>query len=325
MKLEQNNQPLLFSTTQISDIFFTEYLSQASGDFIKVYLYMLFLSKYNKEVKVTDLSKKLALSFNTIQEAIKYWETQGVILKKNTGYILNSLQEIELFKLYKPKVNLSSKDIENSNKNKYRAKAIENINNNCFQGIMSPSWYVDIDTWFKKYSFDEQVMIALFEYCLNKSALHRNYVQAVAETWYQNNIKSFTDLDNYYIKQEKFNKIRNTISKKLSLTRPLTKYEEAYIEKWTVQFGYGLDIIEIALKRTTSKANPSFDYLDKLISDWKDRGFTTIAEIQKFLLEFKKKTSATKQLEKQTGYKNYDQRKYNNLDSLYTNAKQALN
>ena len=38
-----------------------------------------------------------------------------------------------------------------------------------------------------------------------------------------------------------------------------------------LDYNYSMDIIEIALKKTTSKANPSFDYLDKLLTDWNDR------------------------------------------------------
>ena len=64
MKLEQNDLSLIFSQTSIPDVFFTEYLSQANGDFIKVYLYLSFLSKYNKEVKINDLSKKLEMQLN---------------------------------------------------------------------------------------------------------------------------------------------------------------------------------------------------------------------------------------------------------------------
>ena len=112
MKLEQNDESLLFSTTKIPDIFFSEYLSQASGDFIKVYLYILFLSKYGKDIKINDLAKKLSLSFPIIQEALKFWEELGVITKKGTGFIINNLQEIELHKLYKPNVSLSADDIE---------------------------------------------------------------------------------------------------------------------------------------------------------------------------------------------------------------------
>ena len=54
MKLEQKDSSLILSETSIPDVFFTEYLSQANGDYVKVYLYLYFLSKYNKEVKIND-------------------------------------------------------------------------------------------------------------------------------------------------------------------------------------------------------------------------------------------------------------------------------
>ena len=213
MKLEQNDQLPLFSSTQIPDIFFSEYLSSANGDFIKVYLYLLFLSKYDKDIKINDLSKKLGLSLNTIQDAIKYWEEQEVLTKKSNGYILNNLQEIELYKLYKPKTSLSAEQVQKSAESQKRANAIEYINNKYFSGLMPTTWYPDIELWFKKYSFDEEVMIALFSYCFDKSALHRNYIKAVADAWSKNNIKTYNDLESYYEKQEKINKIANSISK----------------------------------------------------------------------------------------------------------------
>ena len=64
MKLKAKEQSFLFSNTTIPDVFFAEYLSSASGDFVKVYLYLLYLSKYNKDIKINDLSRKLNLSFN---------------------------------------------------------------------------------------------------------------------------------------------------------------------------------------------------------------------------------------------------------------------
>ena len=51
MRLEQNDMSLIFSQTNIPDVFFTEYLSGANGDFVKVYLYLFFLSKYIKMLK----------------------------------------------------------------------------------------------------------------------------------------------------------------------------------------------------------------------------------------------------------------------------------
>ena len=319
MKLEQNDLSLLFSTTNLPDVFFTEYLSQLSGDCVKIYLYISFLAKYNKEIKLNDLSKKLNIPLKTIQDSMKVLEDEQIITKKNTGYIINNLQEVELHKLYNPKVTSSPEEIEKIAQNKYRAKAIENINNEFFQGMMSPSWYSDIDLWFKKYSFDEEVMNALFRYCFNRSALHRNYIQTVAEAWFQNNIKTFNDLDKYYEKQEKLNSLQKSISKKLGITRNLTQYEEGYIEKWNMDFGYNLDVIEIALKKTTSKANPNFEYLDKLLTDWHDRSLKTPNDVQSFLTQMKEKNKNIKTLEKTAGYSNYDQRNYNDLNSFYSN------
>lgn len=319
MKLEQSDLSLLFSSTNLPDIFFTEYLSQISGDALKVYLYITFLAKYNKDIRLNDLSKKLELPLKTIQDSIKYLEEQSLITKKNTGYIINNIQEIELHKLYTPKVTSSPEELEKIAQNKQRAKAIDSINNQFFQGIMSPSWYSDIDLWFKKYSFDEEVMIALFQYCFNRSALHRNYIQAVAEAWFKNNIKTYNDLDKYYEKQEKLNTLQKTISKKLGITRHLSQYEEGYIEKWNIDYGYNLDIIEIALKKTTSKSNPNFDYLDKLLTDWHDRNLKTSNDIQSFLTQLKEKKKNIKTLEKNNGYSNYDQRNYSDLNNFYAN------
>ena len=43
MKLIPSNSSFLFASTEISDIFFTEYLPEAKSEFVKVYFYVLFL------------------------------------------------------------------------------------------------------------------------------------------------------------------------------------------------------------------------------------------------------------------------------------------
>ena len=319
MKLEQPEVPLLFSETVVPDIFFAEYLSQMPANSVKIYLYMIFLSKYKKDIKLNDMSKKLALPLKDINDGIAYLEQNGFITKKETGYIIANLQELTLHKLYTPNLTLSPEKVADVAKNKARAKVITHINNAYFQGIMGPSWYNDIDLWFTKYNFDEQVMIALFEYCFSRSALHKKYVQTVAEAWGNNKIQTWNDLDLYYQKQEKLVKIKKTIAKKLGKTT-LTQYEEAYIEKWVIDFGYDLNIIEIALKRTTFKASPTFEYFNNIITDWHDRNLKTANEILAFIEQRNKQKKDTKQLEKQVAKASFDQRQYDNLAFLYANS-----
>ena len=319
MKLEQPDVPLLFSVTTVPDIFFAEYLSQMPSNSVKVYLYITFLSKYKKDIRLNDMSKKLALPLKDINDALSYLDTNGLIIKKENGYIVANLQELTLHKLYTPNLTASPEKVADVAKNKARAKVINHINNAYFQGIMGPSWYNDIDIWFRKYDFDEQVMIALFDYCYKRSALHRNYIQKVAEAWASNKIKTWNDLDIYYQQQESLNKIKKSIAKKLGKYNGLTQYEEAYIENWILNFGYQMNIIEIALKRTTLKQNSTFEYINTIITDWHERNLKTPEEVQAFLEQQKKQQKSAKQLKSKVSKANYEQRKYENLDFLYSN------
>lgn len=324
MKLTQSDLPLLFSETVIPDIFFAEYLSQMPATSVKVYLYIIFLSKYEKDAKLNDLSKNLALPLKDINDAFTYLEENGFIIRKENGFIISNLQEQTLNKLYKPNLTMSPEKVADIAKNKARAKIIEHINNTYFSGIMGPSWYNNIDIWLTKYNFDDQVLISLFDYCFRRSALNMKYVQTVAEAWGSNKIQTWEDLDSYYQKQDALVKIKKTIAKKLG-KQTLTQYEEAYIEKWLLDYGYNLNIIEIALKRSVYKSNPTFEYFNNIITNWHERGLKTPEEVYAFIEQREKQRKDTKQLEKQVNKASYEQRQYTNLSFLYANSNMQTN
>ena len=319
MKLEQNDKSIMFSTTEIPDIFLSNNIGSVPGDYLKIYLYLVYLSKYNMDININDLSKKLALSINVMNEGMKYLEKEGFILRKPTGFVIVDLQEKTLHDLYILKMQSSQEKIAQNSKNKQRIKLMEYLNNTYFQGIMGPTWYTDIDTWMDKYGFDEQVMINLFDYCYSKSALHKNYVQVVAESWGLNKVKNLDDLENYYREQEKLMKMKKDIAKKLGRRSGLTQYEEAYIETWINEYKYDMSIIEIALKQTTSRANASFEYINNIIKDWNERNLRTPAQVSQFLEERKQKNKKTKEINKQVKKENFEQREYSNLSFLYAN------
>lgn len=319
MNIEQNEKHMLFNITQIPDIFFSEYLNNMPGEYVKIYLYLVFLAKYSKEVKVNDLSKNLSLPTNVISEGMKYLEENFLILRKPQGYCIADLQEVTLNKLYKPNVSPTSEKIEENAQNKERIQLIQYINNTYFQGVMGLSWYDIIDTWLERYQFDKQVLITLFDYCFKKSALTIPYAKTVAEAWGTSNVRDLGDLEHYYLEQDKLTKMKKSIAKKLGKRNGLTEYEEQYIEKWVNDFKYDMNVIEIALKRTTFKSNVSFEYLNNIITDWHDRSLKTPAEISEFLEKRKKQNKDVKELSQKVKKESFEQREYTNLSFLYAN------
>ena len=80
-----------------------------------------------------------------------------------------------------------------------------------------------------------------------------------------------------------------------------------------------MDVIEVALKRTTLKQSPTFEYINTIITDWHDRNLKTPSEINAFIEQRKKQTKEVKELKNQVNKANYEQRQYDNLDFLYAN------
>ncbi len=284
----ESNRSIVFSDTLISDIFLTEYMPDADGDYVKLYLYCLFLGKHNRQVSITDLSKKLCMDISKVKQAFAYWENVGVLIRSEGSMIICDLKEKEVHKLYRPKLTSTPEEAkQSSERNRRRSQVITAINNTFFQGVMTPGWYLDIDAWFEKYGFEEDVMLALFKYCFDRRALNKNYLLSVAENWHSKGIKNSFDLDNYFVVYEKSNSIKKKICKKLSISRKLTEYEEAYIDKWVVEYGYDFDIIELALKKTTSKTNPNFDYINAVLTKWHASRLKTVEEVQNHIKQFR--------------------------------------
>lgn len=137
--------------------------------------------------------------------------------------------------------------------------------------------------------------------------------------WSKNDIKNFEDLEEYFSKKENLNIFKKEISNKLRIMRPLNAFEEEYISKWVNEYGYSMDIIEIALKRSTLKTNAGFEYYDKLLTDWHAKGLTTVQEVEAHLASISEKKTRTNQVQKMVQQFEYTQSTFDSFENLYDN------
>lgn len=319
MKFAQKNKMEL-GDTLVPDLFILNNMANLGELDVKLYIYMLFLSKMGKETDKADLAKKLNVTEQDIGFAIERLQGEDLITRTTAGYNIVDLKDVEINKSYIPKVE-PRKTHAQTEKERKRMAATSAINESFFQGIMSLSWYTDIGSMFENYSFSEEVMIALFHYCQERKALNKKYVHAVAETWYKGGVKSFEDLEDFLENYDNIQKIKQKIAKSLRLNRNFTKYEEQYIDTWIKDFNYDFDVIEEALKRTVTKPNPTLNYVNGILSNWHKKGYKTVKDIEEG--ENKTKTSgksfAKSSSVSKTKYQNYEQREYLDLESFYDN------
>lgn len=315
---------ILYSDTLLPDIFVTEYMPSMDSDHVKVYIYFLFLSKHNKQASTEELSTMLGIDINKVKDALVFLENLGLISRNGERIVLADLKEKEINKIYRMKRTSTPEEaLLSSERNRKRSSIISAINDMFFQGVMSPSWYTDIDAWFDRYKFEEDVMLLLFQHCrIHSGTLNKNYIQKVADNWYNKGIRNHFDVDKFEEEYKRFKDIKGKIIKKLKLSRNLTEYEDELVEKWTMDYKYGFDVIDLALRKTTAKTNPNFKYIHAVLANWYEKGLRNSEEVIAF--EKSQPQAAARNKAKAPAipqHENYKQREYDDeyYDNLYAN------
>ena len=301
--------------TLVSDIFILKYMDKLELIDFKVYMYILYFSKFKLNVENRELASKLNITEDELSYSLDRLCVNELIMKNIDGYTIINLKEIEIQKNYTPMLN---EEIENeeSEIEKRRADIAEAINEAFFNGVMPYAWYKDIGEILDKFQFDDDILIPLFQYCAERNALNKKYVYAVSETWFKNKVKTFDDLELYLEKVAKMQVVVSKIAKALGLNRELTKYEKQYIDKWVNEYNYEFNIIEEALKKTVTKTNPSISYVNGILKNWFEKGYKTVEDIQN---EEKKVVPSTKIKDKNDSikFKNLSTSDFENLESFY--------
>ena len=318
MKFVRKNK-LELSDTLVPDLFILNNMISLEGIDVKLYLYMLFLSKSSSEIEIDTLIKKMCITQQELSFSLDRLQAEDLIVKTSQGFSIVDLKEVEVNKSYIPKMETKINRVKTELEAK-RVAAAEAINESFFQGIMSLGWYTDIATLFKNYNFSEEVMIALFHYCQERKALNKKYVYAVAENWYKGGVKTFEQLEDFLESYDIIQTTKQKIVKALRLNRNITKYEEQYINTWIREYGYDFNIIEEALKKTVNAANPSIIYINAIISNWHKKGYKTLDEVQNENNQEQVENKYNKKTNMQDNkFKNYEQRSYDDLESFYDN------
>ena len=67
--------------TKVENIFISEYLAAAPGDYVKVFLFGSMCAEHGIRQSVREMSRQLSISESDIGKAWNYWEKYGVIKK----------------------------------------------------------------------------------------------------------------------------------------------------------------------------------------------------------------------------------------------------
>ena len=126
---------LLYSDTPVPDIFISEYLPALKGDYVKIYLYCLFLVGKNLGPSVQELAHILDIPQDTVKKGLHFMDNLNILSWTEEGIVIKDLKEIEINRFYRPKTTSSPEEADERGKlNTRRRQLIEAINDKFFSG-----------------------------------------------------------------------------------------------------------------------------------------------------------------------------------------------
>ena len=96
----------LFDSTPVENMFITEYMLRAPGDFVKVYIYALMLCYHNAErMSLASMAKDLDMTEEEVERAFRYWARDGLCRQVGDNpvcYKLYNLKQLTLTRAQSP-------------------------------------------------------------------------------------------------------------------------------------------------------------------------------------------------------------------------------
>lgn len=279
--------------TLLENVFINHYMPQAPGGYVKVYILGLKYAQNHSNTSLSDetIAKTLDISEEETKKAWDYWEKQGIIRvnaysqgSEDVAIDFLSIKELMLnIKDVKPKVDKYSPDrIINARQNFKVKDMFEYIKRIYGREPSTNEMFTYLD-WVDDYGMPPELVILLVEDCCTRGKKDLPYLKQVAKNWFDAGINSLDKANEYNErhkeKWQNYSKVLNF----LRVGRPPTSVEEGMLFKWFYEFKYTEEVILRACSLTANTMKPSFSYLDKIISEWNNKGLRTIQEVEAYI------------------------------------------
>ncbi len=303
--------------TCISNTFIDDFMKDANGEYVKIYLYLLrCLNREDYDFSISRLADCLDHTEKDIMRAFTYWEKVGLLRleysedNELSGICLVDVNGTRSFTSVHntgiPSVAVSAgapavSNIATPFKPSYTADELDAFKeeDEVSDLIFATQTYLgrplsnsDTNTllfWYDGLHMSVDLIQYLIETCLDNGHNSFHYMDTVARNWTEDGITTVEDA------RKSSSAHTNTvysIKKALGIgNRDLVESELNFIDKWANVYGFSLDIILEACERTIASTNkPSFKYADSILTSWNKSSVKTLDDVARLDQEFTKAT-----------------------------------
>ncbi len=320
--------------TLVPNLFLDQHMLRANGEFVKIYLYLL-RSIQNGHLSLSMLADRMNCTEGDILRAVRYWENEGLLfLGFNDSQELTDisfltpqapspsakesaspqgtdpLSEAAVSRAAQPAVtSLDEGSPQEAAPDPDRSLTAQRVNElkeneEIIQLLYIAEQYLgrpltSTDTnkilyFYEGLKFEPELIEFLIEYCVSKNHRSIRYIEKVALSWAQQEISTVEAAKK---ESSQYNKTYYTIFRALGIqNRSPVESETEIMDRWTQKWGFSMDLILEACKRTILQTGSgSFPYTDKILEKWHHNKVRRLADLEPLDAGHKNRTAAPRQ------------------------------
>jgi DnaD/phage-associated family protein len=278
--------------TLVANTFIDEYMANASGEYVKVYLYLL--RHQQDAVSIEQIADALNHTESDVKRALAYWEKLGALQKKTVSQdgleqkgdkVREVVAEERQESTASPsgstalaKRNLYSQEQVNQLAEDEDFTQLLYIAQKYMNKVFTPRECEVFAYLYDGLHMPAELLEYLVEYCVQGGHTSIRYIETVGLNWHERGLCTVEMARAY---ASGFTKDSFAVMRCFGLTdRKPGDAEKQMIEKWFSAYGFSREVVLEACNRTLEAIHsPSFRYADKILSEWKKAGVRTVRDI----------------------------------------------
>ena len=235
--------------TPVDNLFFSEYMPDADGEAVKVYLYGLMQCRFPSMGDVA-LSEALNLPEGAVRAAFVYWQSKGLV-----RILKDEPLEVEYLTVEQPAVTTAVPV-------KYRS-FIRALNELIAPRRFNINELGHIYDCIETFRLEEKTVLELVSHCMEEKGrnVRIQYILTVAKSWADAGIVTYEQAREYIANATVRKHGATAVLRRWNKRRSPTLDEMALYDSWVREWGFDDEAILAVCPRLTNTSSPSFEAL----------------------------------------------------------------
>lgn len=245
--------------TAVDNQFLLEYMPNASGEAVKVYLYgLLACTSQMQDMSIDQMAHDLGMTRDDVLGAYRHWERVGLV--ERTGDNPLSFRYIPVNQSVFMG-NTAPRDLEYERFTESVYAVFGNDYRIHGQRILQfYEWVVDL-------GLPQEVVLMLIRHMISLRGKNFSYASAnkLAEHLGREHVQTIEDAELALTRDREVRECSRAVLRKLGMRREPTEPEQNLCQKWIQEWHFSQDAILAACDETTAAGSPSFKYVEGIL------------------------------------------------------------